>query len=408
VRLPHIGRRGLLAFAVAVLLLLLGWQWLAADAASAGPNAGGSESALAAQRAAAKASSPASGSAGGPFSAAGLAARQRQLVLWQQRYMRAEQVYNSYREATRYPPESRPIAEHPDQVRPFDPVVEDVALRDSSGKPVKGLRIRTTQERVFLAGAESARFTIEAVDESGRAVPLVVDRSAAQSMPESRTLATLIQAEVPFADDGAGPDELAADGKYSARLAPAAQGFANHAGTIRVVVQVSANGEQGAVSFDVVYVPAVPAAWQSVREAMEEGSLSFYLKAQVKTGGRYVGSARVYDANGVPLALLQFNEVVPAGAAEFRLPLAGALVRDKNPAFPLRLVDVEGFLLQPDTYPDRAMMPRQAGVVHVSKRYSVDSFGAAEWQSEERDRYLAEYGRDVKEALDQMGRLRQK
>jgi hypothetical protein len=82
------------------------------------------------------------------------------------------------------------------------------------------------------------------------------------------------------------------------------------------------------------------------------------------------------------------------------------LVRDKNPAFPLRLVDVEGFLLQPDTFPDRAMMPRQSGEVYVSKRYDAGSFSGDEWQSEERARYLAEYGRDVQQALDQVARLR--
>lgn len=322
--------------------------------------------------------------------------------------MRAAQVYSSYREATRYPPESRPLTEHPDQVRPFDPVVEEVPLRDASGKPAKGLHLRTTQDRIFLSGAESAKFTIEALDGSGRLVPLTVHRSSAQSMPDSKTLISIIQVDVPFSDDGAGADDAASDGKYSARLAPGAQGFQSHAGTIRVLVHVSANGEQGVVPFDVVYTPLVPATWAGVREALEEGTLNFYLKADVKTAGRYVASGRVYDANGAPFALLQFNEEMPAGQVEFKLSLTGALVHDKNPAFPLRLVDVEGFLLQPDTFPDRAMMPRRPGVAHVSKRYDVSSFSADDWQSEERDRYLAEYDRDMQKALDEMARLRRK
>jgi hypothetical protein len=97
-----------------------------------------------------------------------------------------------------------------------------------------------------------------------------------------------------------------------------------------------------------------------------------------------------------------------AGPAEFKLSLAGVLVRDRNPPFPLRLVDVEGFLLRPDTFPDRAMMPRQPGEAHVSKRYDVNSFSGDEWQSEERERYLDEYGRDMQRALDEMARLREK
>lgn len=391
-----------LCLALVVLAVVLGWRWRAAEADSA------AEAKVVAARTPSSQVGPSNASlpaGSGPFTAAGLVARRQQLAQWQQRYARAEQVYSSYRDATRYPPESRPIDEHPDQLRPFDPVVEELPLRDASGKPLKDLRLRTTQERVFASGAESSRFTIEAMDGTGRAVPIQVQRSAAQTIPDSKTLITIIQANVPFTDDGMGADEVAGDGKYSGRLAPASQGFAGHSGTIRVLVQLSANGEQGVAAFDLVYTPAVPATWAGVREAPEDGGLNFYLKAQVKTAGRYVASARVYDANGVPFALLQFNEEVAAGPAEFKLPLAGALIHDRQPAFPLQLVDVEGFLLRPDTFPDRAMMPRQAGVVHSSRRYELDSFSSAEWQSEERARYLAEYGRDVKEALDAMARL---
>lgn len=346
-----------------------------------------------------------SGASGAPFSPAGLAARKQQLALWQQRYDRAEQVYSSYRDSTRYPHGSHPISEHPDQVHPFEPVSEDKTLRDASGKAVKGLRLRTTQERVFLGGAESVTFTIEAFDDKHQTVPLQVRQSVAQTIADTSTPVTPIQAPVPFADDGVGPDSVASDGKYSARFSPATQGFANYAGTIRLLAQVSANGEQGVAHFDVVYSPVVPATWLGNREAVESGSLNFYLKAQVQVAGRYVVSARVYDGNGKPFALLQFNEQVAAGVAEFKLQLFGALLRDKNPPFPLRLVDVEGFLLHPDAFPDRSMMARLGGVVHTSGRYGIDRFSSAEWSSEERERYLKEYGRDMQEALDRIAAL---
>lgn len=347
------------------------------------------------------------GGGGGPFSETGLAARQRQLALWQQRYDRAEQVYNSYRDATRYPHESRPLAEHPDQARPFDPVTEDKVLRDPSGKAVDGVRLRTTQERVFLSGADSVKFTVAAVDKSGNTVPLVVNRASAQSIPDTTALIAIIQANVPFSDDGQVPDAQAGDGQYSARLTPATQGFARQAGTIRVLAEVTANGQPGVAQFDVVYSPTVPATWAgSVREAVERGSLNFYVKVNVLVAGRYVVSARVFDANGTPLALAQFNDQMPVGLGEFKLQVFGALILDRQPVFPLRLVDVDGFLLQPDTFPDRSMLARQSGVVHQSRRYGMESFSAAEWTSEERARYLSEYGRDMQEALNQINRLK--
>jgi hypothetical protein len=66
---------------------------------------------------------------------------------------------------------------------------------------------------------------------------------------------------------------------------------------------------------------------------------------------------------------------------------------------------VEGFLLIPDKFPDRLMMSRRAGVVYTSGNYSADSFSPNEWSSEERNRYLTEYGRDLDAARTDLERL---
>lgn len=344
--------------------------------------------------------------AGAPYSPAGATARQEQLLQARERYERATQVYTSYRDATRYPHDSRPIAEHPDQVKPFAPVEEFKALRDANGKGAKGVRLRTSQDRVFLGGTESVLLSIEALDDSNRPVALTIERATAQTMADTSAPVTLVSADVPFNDDGVAPDIGPRDGKYTARLTPSAQGFAAFAGTIRVIAKISAAGEQGAVAFDVVYAPGVPATWIGAREAQENGSLNFYLKAQVREAGRYVVSGRVYDANGTPFALVQFNDEVKVGTQEIKLTVFGALIRDKSPAFPLSLVDVDGFLLRENAFPDRALMARQPGMVIASKRYAVSSFSASEWSSEERERYLREYGKDMQAALDQLNLLK--
>lgn len=327
------------------------------------------------------------------------------MALWRGRYERAEQTYASYRDATRYPYDSRPIAEHPDQVHPFAPIAEELKLRNANGDEVKGIRLRTSQERVFLSGAESVKFTVGVRDGNDRPLPLVIRNAQAQSIPDSRTPIKLVQTSVAFSDDGAGADDAAGDGTYSGRLTPASQGFQNYGGTIRLLVELAADGQQGIAHFDVVYMPEVPATWLGVREALEAGSLNFYLKANVRVAGRYVASARVDDANGVPFALLQFNDEVPAGNREFKLQVFGALVLDKSPVFPLRLRDVDGFLLIPDKFPDRSTMARQAGVVHVSAVYPKSRFSPAEWNSEERQRYLTEYGKDADTARRQVEAL---
>ena len=381
-------------------LAWLGWGWLQ-------PQEGASVEAAAAPSRPATVQPVAQATPGAaPYSPAGLAARERQLKLWQQRYERAEEVYRAYRDATRLPPHSRPLYEHPDQARPFDPVTDEAPLRDPSGRPVAGVRLRTTQDKVFVSGTEAVRFTLEALDAEGRRLPLAMRRSFAQSLPDTRALATAVHAQVAFTDDGAGADDAAGDGRYAARMIPAEQGFAGRAGTIRVLAEVLAGGQQGLAAFDVVYTPDLAGSWGGVRESTEGGGLSFYVQAQVQLAGRYVASGRVYDAKGTPVALLQFNEMLPAGPVEFKLSLAGLLLHEARPAFPLRLVDVEAFLLRPDTFPDRVMMPRWPGVVHVSAGYPLETFSSEEWSSEQRDRHLQEYARDVVRAEDELSRLR--
>lgn len=384
--------------------LLLGWQLLPAqDSPQAVAQVGSPGAGAAPASTAAPASSP--GPAQAPLSAEGQRARQAQLVLWQQRLERAEQALTSYRASTRYPYESRPISDHPDQLRPFEPITEDLPLRTPGREPARGVHIKTTQERVFASGQESIRLTVAAYDDDGKTLPLLVTRATAFDVPEPGQATGRPQAPITFNDNGQEPDTRSGDGVLSARLQPATQGFADYAGTIRVQVYLNQSGKLGNVYFDVVYSPEVPAEWAGVRETLHDGSLDFLLKARVAVAGRYVVSARVDDAQGRPFALLSFNDEVAAGDQEFRLRLFGKLVRDGQPAFPLKLRDVEGFLLLPDRFPDRAMMRRLAGTVHTSGSYALTAFSDAEWSSEERERYLAEYSKDAEEAREQVERL---
>ena len=327
-------------------------------------------------------------------------------ALWQQRLERARHTLDSYREATRYPHDSRPLKEHPDQVRPFDPVVTERPLREPGGPAIDGLSLRTTQERVYSQGDESVLFTVAAVDGEGRTLPLQVPRAFAREGATAGRPERTAPVAVQFTDDGRGGDAVSGDGVLSFRLQPSREGFAELDGVIRVELALQAGDHPGYAYFDVIHSPAAPAVWSGVaREAVEAGSLNLYLPVQVLQPGRYVVSGRVDDAKGRPVALVNFNQELGAGPAEFRLQVFGRLLRDMQPAFPLTLRDVEAFLLKPDVFPDRALMPRRAGQVYRTKDHPLVAFSTAEWSSEERDRYLAEYGKDVREAEDQLKEL---
>jgi hypothetical protein len=340
-----------------------------------------------------------------PFSADGARERQAQRALWQQRLARAEEALEVYRVSTRYPHDSQPLDPRSDQADPHAPIVEERRL-EGPGEAAGGPVLQTTQERVFVQGAESVRFTLALRGADGQRQPLRVLRASARELTEPGRASLHPEVPLDFNDDGRAGDVQPGDGVHGVQLQPQAQGFAGLSGPIRVAAVLRIGERESQAFFDLLYTDRAPAAWQgAVREAMEDGSLVFGLPVDVREPGRYVVSARVVDARGTPFALLGFNEEVGTGAQEFRLVLFGRLVRDVKPAFPVALRDVTAFLLHEEGFPDRSLMPRRDGTVHVSQDHPLDAFGESEWRSEERSRYLDELGRDVARARTEVERL---
>lgn len=334
---------------------------------------------------------------GSPFTDTALSARLAQREALLQRLERARLTLATYREQTRYPHESRPITEHPDQLRPFTPIHERLPLRFPGARSaVPGVHILTQQDRVFMSGDEVVKISVSAQDDGGQTLPLLVTRAVAFDLPDPRQAAGRPQLALNFTSPG--------DGIYSAQFQPSQTAFADYAGTLRLQVTLNQDGRQGVVNFDVVYQPLVPAEWGTVIDRVADGSLDFLVGLNVRQAGRYVVTARVDDANGQPFALVTFNDELGSGSQVARLRLFGKLLRDGAPAMPLRLRDMQGFLLLPDRFPDRAMLARREGVVYRSASYALKAFSDAEWSSEERDRYLAELGKDVSQLEDQVAR----
>lgn len=341
-----------------------------------------------------------------PFSELGLAQREQQRQAAQQRLAMAEQALVAYRAHARHPHGSRPAAEHPDQLRPFDPIAEEHPLRSPHGTALQGVRLRTTQERVFLSGPETARVSLSLVDARDQPLPLQFTRVVFKEVTEPGRTAQTAEQALAFADDGRGADALASDGVHSLLLSPSLQGFGSFAGRLRLEVWMSYGGQPGFVYFDLVYHPAEAARWlPGVEETVKDGSLQLNLRAQVLRAGRYVVSGRIDDADGKPLALALFNEELAAGDQRIALSVHGRLLHDAQPRWPLTLRDVEAFLLLPDAFPDRVMLPRRAGAVHRTQSHALSAFSASEWRSAERERHLAELGRDVDAAQQALKRL---
>ncbi|MGZ5198883.1 MAG: choice-of-anchor X domain-containing protein [Telluria sp.] len=328
----------------------------------------------------------------------GAAEHERRYQILLGRYERVKQTFCNYRDSSKYPPESRPVSQNPDQIYPNLPVAQALPVSDQGAGGDRNIRVLTSQSHVYVAAGEAVTFSLRAVDAGGNTVPLVVTRAVAHGVTFGNARKAP-QVPLAFVDDGSGADAVANDGILAATLNPGQTGLAGFQGPIDADVQFNAGGRNGAVQFEVIYSPESPASWTGqVREAQENGSLVFYLAADVRVPGRYVVTGRVDDARGRPFALATFNDLLGPGVHEVPLTVFGKLVRDGAPAVPLTLRDVEGYLLKENADPDRALMARLEGRVYVSKQYPLDSFSDAEWQSEQRSRYLKEFSKDLRGA----------
>jgi hypothetical protein len=317
--------------------------------------------------------------------------RRQQLV---SNYQLADHTFCSYREGSQYPVGSRPMAENADQNTPNNPVTDMQPMRLQGGGVEASVQLQTSQSRVYMASNEAVAFSLRAVNAAGQVQPLVITRAVSQGITYNGTRQTP-QVSLSFADDGGGADPVPNDGAFAGVLAPAQTGLAGFNGTIRTQVSYNVNGKNGMVVFDVIYTPELPAVWTGqVREAVENGSLVFLLPAEVRMPGRYIISGRVDDARGRPFALLTFNDLLGPGPNVVKLTMFGKLMRDQEAALPLTLRDVDGYLLKENTDPDRALMPRLEGKVFTGKNHPLRGFSDAEWQSEERTRYLTEFEKD--------------
>lgn len=307
----------------------------------------------------------------------------------QAQFEQVAKTYCSYLESTKYPNYSRPISQHPDQIYPNQAVKESHPMRNQYGGADRSIMLQTSQSRIYLAANESVQLSLKAVDQNGNPQNLRIESASARGLVFDSKARPPILA-VNFSANGGEP------GTLSSTIAPAASSFARFDGTIRVDINYQVNDKRGQVFFDFIYSPETPAVWSGkIRETTENGDLKFFLPVTIKTPGRYLASARLDDAKGKPIAYLSFNDLLKQGDTEIPLTVAGKLIRDLEVQFPVTLRDIDAYLLKENVDPDRQLMPRLEGAQHLSKVYPLKGFSNDEWQSEERSRYLTEFGKDL-------------
>lgn len=313
----------------------------------------------------------------------------------EERLALAQDTLDSYLKWARYPPQSRPLSDHPDLLTTSTGSSRKQLFVRKSGVKRTDVIVSVSQSAAFVVGDESVLFQVTCESE-GRVLPCAITGAEASAVPVPEGVRPV---QVRFADDGVNGDEKAADSTFTALFKPSATSLAGKDARIGVAVWLRYQGDDGQVFFQIDYTAAEPARFTGkVTEALENGSLALDLEMEVTKPGRYVLAARVDDANGNGFAFLDHNAELAAGTAKARMIVFGKLVKDTHAVAPFKVRDLNGFLLKEDTSPDREVIRDVKGVFFTTKAWADADFSNAEWQSEEKKRHVDEFTKDLNQA----------
>ncbi len=313
------------------------------------------------------------------------------------RVKHAQDQLDHYLLWARYPPESRPLSDHPDLATPDTASERKQLFVKKDGSKRGDVVVRLSQSTAFVVGDESIRFEVTC-EGQGKTFPCAISSAEATAVPPPPNTPTI---PVRFADDGQNTDVKAGDDTFTSVFTPSATSLAGKDNRIGIAVWLKYQGDDGQAFFQFDYTAAEPARFTGrVTESMVNGSLALDLEMDVKKAGRYVLTARVEDAAGKGFALLEHNASLASGTTNAHMLVFGKLVKDNHAIAPFKVRDLSGFLLKEDVSPDRENLKDTKGVFHTTKAYADGDFSDAEWQSDEKKRTVDEFEKDVKLAKE--------
>lgn len=287
----------------------------------------------------------------------------------------------NYLEATRYPPESRPISVVQNLKLPEAPP-QVLRTNETKGKKIEQ---QERQNMFYAAEGETATVVVE-VAVNGKPATNVEAVSATLAKVEGSPRHSGAGIEnVQFRDDGAPPDEKAHDGTVTAYVPFPKQPLEGFTGDLTLDANLKTGDTPIVATFGFLYTGHPPARFTgNVRETLEDGSLVLYMGLEVERAAAYLGRARLYDADGNAIALMTAEGGLDVGTRELRFLAFGRLLRDSQAKSPFSLRDAEAYVFLPDKYPDRLKVPTWIGP-YMTRRYGPDDFSDNEWTSPEKE-----------------------
>ena len=308
-------------------------------------------------------------------------------------------LLEEYRLHFRYPSSSRPLSRRmvdlldPYAVRPERLPLFEKQTHARGDRPI--YLYSWTAPTYLVTGARAAVAALEVYEPSSdRPVSIQVQSASVQADPEFGSVEIGTAA---VAADSAGRNVFRWQPDPKQRL---------HWGQVAFLVRFRApNGKLFLVQTDFRSTPRPPAYFSGrFREQLRNGSLAIEAEMDVKTAGRYIIEANLFDEDGQPMQWVYLRRYLERGRQQIELPFFGLVFHDRGFGagrlvlrnlrafrlhYPFDPRKLDGMLARSEPVPttnapDREYVEPYSGEYRTKKVYKISEFSRAEYQGKDK------------------------
>lgn len=281
-----------------------------------------------------------------------------------------------YRRASRYPPTSRPLGLHQDDL--IHPNKRHERRRPSRELP--STEILFTADRYAVTDREPLTPSLHAWRDQA---PVSIELVESTMFVIAPAMSGRTPRPLPLQEQ---------DSAWVATVVLADHFKAEEALQLRLLVAFRLEGADVERAWlDVLFTPprAVPARFTGMAhdEITEGGALQVIVGVEVYRPGYFVIDANLWTASEEPVAFSRWKGTLGRGTPSVSLSFFGKAIRDRGLAGPYRLGELRGVRVAQGHDPDLEKMTGEVSG-YETKAYALEAFSDAEWQSPERERRL--------------------
>jgi hypothetical protein len=300
-----------------------------------------------------------------------------------------QRALDAYLETNQYPPDSRP---------PDDPNLHSVLdrtlrvdMKDDSGKSMN-----KRQDKYYVYPGDSAVVSVESGNDAAIASVADGELMKLEGKPEAPSSPI---GGAPFRDDGRAPDEVAGDGRFTARIEFPEGALEDYSGMLLFASTSPSLGPTLPIEFRFLCTGPAPARFTGrLREEIRDGSLVLHMGVRIEKEGPYLFVGRLFDADDRLVALMQQGGKLDPKTTEIDFEAFGKLLLDQKAKAPFSVRDVEGWMILTEgEVGARLVIPTWTGP-YRTKNYPEGTFSDAEWESAEKESTVEAMRRQIEEA----------